>query len=195
MAEAASVLGWDGAEAAIMDAAQEVLCVQGVEESMLGTMGLNDLWTEVLGAVNDMLVCAAEAERVAEAVREAESVAEAVVEASGGFQFLEALLIWSRPYLLYIPEFPKDKSQQQRCPENLLATQAEAEEQPAPEAEAEEQPAAEAEAEEQPAVKAEGLVAEAEEPIAEGQTATKATEPATDAEEQPAAEAEAEAEE
>ena len=178
-------MGWDGAEAAIMDAAQEVLCVQGVEVSMLGTMGLNDLWTEVLGAVNDMLVCAAEAERVAEAVREAESVAEAVVEASGGFQFLEALLIWSRPYLLYIPEFPKDKSQQQRCPEKQLATKAEAEE----------QPAAEAEAEEQPAVKAEGLVAEAEEPIAEGQTATKATEPATDAEEQPAAEAEAEAEE
>ena len=80
-----------------MDAAQEVLCVQGVEESMLGTMGLHDLWVEVLGAVNDMLMCAVEAalEGAAKAVREAESVTETVAEASGGFQFLETLLIWS----------------------------------------------------------------------------------------------------
>ena len=60
---------------------------------MLGTMVLDGVWVEVLGAVHDMLVCAAEAERAAEAVREAESVAEAAVEASADFQFLEALSI------------------------------------------------------------------------------------------------------
>ena len=84
VAEAASVLDWDKAEAAIMDAAQEVLCVQGVEESMLGTMALDDVWVKVLGAVHGMLVCAAEAERAAEAVREADSVAEAAVDGYPG---------------------------------------------------------------------------------------------------------------
>ena len=35
VAEAASALGWDEAEAAIMDVAQEVLYLQGAKESML----------------------------------------------------------------------------------------------------------------------------------------------------------------
>ena len=70
------------AEAAIMGVAQELL--QRVEKSMLGTMVLDGVWVEVLGAVHDdvMLVCAAEAERAAEAVREAESVAEAAMHGS-----------------------------------------------------------------------------------------------------------------
>ena len=59
-----------------------MLYVQGVEEPVLATMALDDVWVEVLGAVHDMLVCAAEAERAAEAVREADSVAEAAVDAS-----------------------------------------------------------------------------------------------------------------
>ena len=42
-----------------------------------------------------MLVCAAEAERVAEAVRGGDRVAEATVDASADVQFLEALSIWS----------------------------------------------------------------------------------------------------
>ena len=62
---------------------------------MLGTMVLGGVWMEVLGVVHGMLVCAAEAERAAEAVQEAESVAEAAVEASTDFQFWEILSIWS----------------------------------------------------------------------------------------------------
>ena len=46
-------------------------------------------------AAEAVLVCTAEVERAAEAVQEAESVAGAAVEASAGFQFLEALSIWS----------------------------------------------------------------------------------------------------
>ena len=40
--------------------------------AMLGAMVLNDVWVGVLRAVHDMLVCATEVERAAEAVREAE---------------------------------------------------------------------------------------------------------------------------
>ena len=53
VAEAVSALGWDRREAAIMDAAQELL--QRVEESMLGTT-FGPGWrvgVEVLGAVHD----------------------------------------------------------------------------------------------------------------------------------------------
>ena len=53
-------MGWDRAEVAIMGVAQGLL--QRVGESMLGTMVLGGVWVEVLGAVHDMLVCAAEAE-------------------------------------------------------------------------------------------------------------------------------------
>ena len=99
VAEAASVLGWDSAEATIMDAAQEVLYLQGAEESMLATMALEDVWAGVLEAVHGILVCATEAERAAEALREADRApcrgSEAAVDASADVQFLEALSIWS----------------------------------------------------------------------------------------------------
>ena len=58
-------------------------------------MALEDVWAGIPGAVHGMLVCAAEAERAAEAVREADRVAEAAVDASTDVQLLEALSIWS----------------------------------------------------------------------------------------------------
>ena len=63
-----------------MGAAQEVLYVQGVEESMLGTMARMTcgwrFWRQIMTCW-----CAgvAEAEGAAEAVREADSVAEAAL--------------------------------------------------------------------------------------------------------------------
>ena len=46
--QCSSVLGWDEAAATIMDVAQEVLYLQGAEESMLGTMALDDVWAGFL---------------------------------------------------------------------------------------------------------------------------------------------------
>ena len=59
VAEAAVVLGWTRLEAAIMEVAQQVL--QDAEELMSGAMALDGMWTAILGEVQAMLRCMAEA--------------------------------------------------------------------------------------------------------------------------------------
>ena len=90
-------MGWDRAEEANMGVhgVGVATACGGVNAGDNGPGWRVGAWVGVLGAVHDMMVCAAEVERAAKAVQEAESVVEAVVEASTYFQFLEALSICS----------------------------------------------------------------------------------------------------